>query len=102
MEVLGAGKKGKNMAEKSLMNAIDCARRKGNLAFGLNEAKAAQMLRELASDLEAGHVVLQSVSTSVHATQEEFAVREIVIELLEESSDAERVGPPPGPRIIKK
>jgi len=90
------------MAEKSLMNAIDCARRKGNLAFGLNEAKAAQMLRELASDLEAGHVMLQSVSTSVHATQEEFAVREIVIELLEESGEAETVVPPPGPRIIKK
>ncbi|MBZ5523820.1 MAG: hypothetical protein LAP21_16420 [Acidobacteriia bacterium] len=89
------------MAEKKLLNAIDCTGRKGNLAFGLNEAKAARMLRDLAGDLEAGRVILHSVSTACHATQDEFTVREIVIELMEENSEEEPMAPP-RPRIIKK
>jgi hypothetical protein len=90
------------MAEKKPLSAVDCAERRGNFAFGLNETKAAQMLRELASDLEAGRVMLQSVSTACHVTQEEFTVREIVIELLEEDAEAEAAEPPLRPRIIKK
>jgi hypothetical protein len=90
------------MAEKRLMSAIDCAGRKDDLAFGLNENKTARLLRELAGDLEAGRALLQRVSTSLHAMREEFTVREIVIELLEESRESESAAPPPGPRIIKK
>lgn len=89
------------MAEKKLLNATDCASRAGKFAFGLDEKKAVQLLRKLADDLESGQVMLQSVSTACHATQDEFAVREIVIELLEELEEPGTL-PASGPRIIKK
>ena len=89
------------MAEIKLLNATDCAKQAGTLAFGLNESKAIQLLRELANDLETGKALLHSVSTSSHATQDEFAVREIVIELLEEREES-TTEPPPRPRIIRK
>lgn len=88
------------MAEMKLLTATDCADRAGKYAFGLNESKAIQLLRELANDLETGRAVLHSVSTASHATQDEFAVREVVIELLEEREEA--ANPPPRPRIIRK
>jgi hypothetical protein len=89
------------MAEKKLLNATDCANRAGKFAFGLDESKAVQLLRGLADDLEAGRVMLQSVSTACHATQDEFVVRELVIEMLEDSPEA-TAGPPQGPHIIMK
>ena len=89
------------MAEMKLLNATDCASRAGKFAYGLDETKAVELLRRLADDLESGKVTLQSVSTSCHATQEEFAVREIVIELLEEYAEPE-IPSAAGPRIIKK
>jgi 5,10-methenyltetrahydromethanopterin hydrogenase len=52
-------------------------------------------LRKLADDIEAGTVVLNSVTTSTHATHEEFTVREITIEVLEEY-------PNTGPRMVGK
>jgi hypothetical protein len=89
------------MAEMKLLNATDCADRAGKFAFGLNESKAIQLLRELANDLETGRAMLHSVSTASHATQDEFTVREVVIELLEESAEAASE-PPSRPRIIGK
>jgi len=52
-------------------------------------------LRKLADDIESGTVVLNSVTTSSYATHEEFTVREVVIEVLEESNDV-------GPRMVKE
>ena len=77
------------------MNAAECADRAGRHAFGLNDNKTVMALRQLADDIEAGTVVLNSITTSSHATHEEFAVREIVIEVLEEY-------PNTGPRMVEK
>jgi hypothetical protein len=79
---------------RTTINAAECADRAGKHAFGLNENKAVTALRKLADDIEAGNVVLHSVSTTSHATHEEFTIREVVIEVLEEYPTA-------GPRIIK-
>ena len=77
-----------------MMNAVECAKKAGKHAFGLDEGRTAQLLRALAHDIETGKVVLHSVSTSSHATAEEFSVRELVVEVLEEL-------PMSGPRVIK-
>ena len=82
-------------AGRTSINAAECANQAGRHAFGLNDAKAVAALRQLADEIEAGTVALHSVTTSSHATHEEFAVREIVIEVLEEYPNA-------GPRMIKK
>jgi hypothetical protein len=78
----------------TMMNAVECAKKAGKHAFGLDEARTAQLLRSLADDIERGSVVLHSVSTSSHAAHEEFAVRELVVEVLEEVLVS-------GPRVIK-
>jgi hypothetical protein len=80
---------------RTTIHAAECADRAGKHAFGLNENKAVTALRKLADDIEAGNVVLHSVSTTSHATHEEFAIREVVIEVLEEYSTA-------GPRMVKE
>jgi len=80
---------------KTTINATECADRAGRHAFGLNDAKAAAALRKLADDIEAGAVVLHSVTTSCHATHEEFTIREVVIEVLEEYPSA-------GPRMVRE
>ncbi len=77
------------------IQAVECADRAGKHAFGLNENKAVMALRKLADDIEAGNVVLHSVSTSSYATHDEFAIREVVVEVLEEY-------PAAGPRMIKE
>jgi len=70
------------------INAAECADRAGKHAFGLNDNKTVIALRKLADDIEAGtvvlNVVLNNVTTSSHATHEEFTIREIVIEVLDE------------------
>ncbi|HEY6307492.1 MAG TPA: hypothetical protein VI488_13655 [Candidatus Angelobacter sp.] len=71
-----------------MINATECAGRAGKYAFGLDEARTAQALRKLADDIETGIVVLYSVSTSSYAEHEEFTVRELVIEVMEENSGA--------------
>ncbi|OAI57761.1 hypothetical protein AYO50_00010 [Acidobacteria bacterium SCGC AG-212-P17] len=73
---------------KTTINAVECADQVGRHAFGLNDSKAAAALRKLADDIEAGTVVLHSVTTSCHATHEEFTIREVVIEVLEEYPSA--------------
>lgn len=80
---------------RTTMNAAECADRAEKHAFGLNDNKTVLALRQLADDIEAGTVVLNSVTTSTHATHEEFTVREIVIEVLEEY-------PNTGPRMVGK
>jgi hypothetical protein len=75
------------------INAAECAERAGKHAFGLNDAKAIAALRKLADDIETGDVVLHSVTTSSHATHEEFAIREVVVEVLEDYPNA-------GPRMV--
>ena len=77
------------------INAAECADRAGKHAFGLNDIKAVTALRKLADDIEAGTVVLHSVTTSSHATHEEFAIREVVIEVLEDY-------PSIGPRMVRE
>ena len=77
-----------------MISATECAKKAGKYAFGLDEARTAAMLRRLADDIEAGAVVLQGVSSSSHATQEQFTIRELVIEVLEES-------PALGPRVVR-
>jgi hypothetical protein len=79
---------------RNFLSAVDCAGRAGKYAFGLNEAKTVHMLRKLADDLEAGNVSLHSVTTSTHATHEEFTIQEFVIEVLEEAPSA-------GPQVVK-
>ncbi len=73
--------------EKRVFAAVDCAGRAGKYAFGVDLKKAVQLLRTLADDVEEGRVLLHSITTSSHATQDEFAVRELVVEILEESAD---------------
>jgi hypothetical protein len=80
---------------RTTINAAECTDRAGKHAFGLNENKAVTALRKLADDIEAGNVVLHSVSTTSHATHEEFTIREVVIEVLEEYPTA-------GPRMVKE
>ena len=77
-----------------MINATECANKAGKHAFGLDEASTANLLRKLADDIDAGKVALYSVTTSYHAAHEEFTVRELVIEVLEES-------PAVGPRVVK-
>ena len=77
------------------IHAAACADRAGKHAFGLNNAKAVAALRQLADEIEAGTVALHSVTTSSHATHEEFAVREVIIEVLEEY-------PNMGPRVVRE
>lgn len=77
-----------------MFNAADCARKAGKFAFGLDETRTAQVLRKLADEIEQGKVALHSVSTTSHATPEDFTIRELVIEVLEEN-------PGVGPRVIK-
>ena len=77
------------------MNAAECADRAEQHAFGLNDHKTVIALRQLADDIEAGTVVLNSITTSSHARHEEFAVREVIIEVLEEY-------PNTGPMMIGK
>lgn len=77
-----------------MFNAADCARKAGKFAFGLDETRTAQVLRRLADEIEQGKVALHSVSTSSHAAHDDFTVRELVIEVLEENAVA-------GPRVIK-
>jgi hypothetical protein len=77
-----------------MFNAADCARKAGKFAFGLDETRTAQVLRKLADEIEQGKVALHSVSTTTHATPDDFTVRELVIEVLEEK-------PASGPRVIK-
>jgi hypothetical protein len=79
--------------DTTTINAAECADRAGKHAFGLNDNKAVIALRQLADDIESGKVVLHSVSTATHATHEEFTIREVVIEVLEEYSGE-------GPRIM--
>jgi hypothetical protein len=86
--------------DKEKMNATECANRAGKYAFGVDETKAVQLLRKLADELEAGEVALYSVSTACHASHEEFAVRELVIEFLEEAPTVAAVKQPK-PHIIK-
>jgi hypothetical protein len=80
---------------RTTINAAECADRAGKHAFGLNENKAVAALRKLADDIEAGRVLLHSVSTALHATHEEFTIREVVVEVLEEYPTA-------GPRMVKE
>lgn len=75
-------------------NASECANKTGKYSFGVDEGKTAGALRKLADEIESGKVALYSVSTSVHATHEEFTVREIVIEVLEEVSSS-------GPLVLR-
>jgi hypothetical protein len=77
------------------ITAAECADRAGRHAFGLNDNKAVIALRKLADEIEAGTVVLNSVTTSSYATHEEFTIREIVIEVLEEYPIA-------GPRMVRE
>jgi hypothetical protein len=76
-----------------MFNATECARRSGRYAFGVDEARTAQALRKLADEIDAGVVVVHSVSTNSRATHEEFTVRELVIEVLEDTSIS-------GPRAV--
>lgn len=69
------------------ISAAECADRAGKHAFGLNNAKAVAALRQLADEIETGALVLNSLTTSSHATHEEFSVREVIIELLEECAN---------------
>lgn len=80
---------------RKIIIAAECADRAGKHAFGLNDNKTVIALRKLADDIEAGTVVLNSVTTSSHAAHEEFSVREIVIEVLEEYPEA-------GPQMVKE
>ena len=86
--------------DKQQMNATECANRAGKYAFGVDETKAVQLLRKLADELEAGEGALYGVSTACHASHEEFTVRELVIEFLEEAPAVAALKQP-GPRIIK-
>jgi hypothetical protein len=69
---------------KMSFNAAHCAGRSGTYAFGLIDARVASALRKLAEDIETGEVVLHSITTSCHATHEEFTIREVTIEVLED------------------
>ena len=75
-------------------NANECAKKAGKYSFGVDETKTVEALRKLADEIESGKVSLYSVTTSSHAAHEEFTVRELVIEVLEESQGS-------GPKVIK-
>jgi hypothetical protein len=76
-------------------NASECASKAGKYSFGVDEARTAEALRKLADEIETGKVALYSVSTSCHASHDEFTVRELVIEVLDERSEL-------GPLVIRK
>jgi hypothetical protein len=71
--------------DRKIINAAECSSRAGRYAFGLDEVKTASMLRQLADDLENGKVLVHRVTTSCHAIHDEFTIRELVVELMEEA-----------------
>lgn len=77
------------------LRAAECANRAGRYAFGLNDSRVVTALRQLADDIESGTLALHSVTTLSHATHEEFSIREITIEVLEEYPSA-------GPVVVKE
>ena len=77
-----------------MFNAADCARKAGKFAFGLDETRTVQMLRQLADDIEGGKLALHGVSSTTHAAHDDFTIRELAIEVLEHA--------PAGPRVIKQ
>jgi hypothetical protein len=81
--------------DRKIINAAECSSRAGRYAFGLDESKTVQMLRRLADDLENGRVLVHRVTTSCHAIHEEFTVRELVVELMEEAP------PSKGPQVVR-
>ncbi|HET7871870.1 MAG TPA: hypothetical protein VFL42_05120 [Terriglobales bacterium] len=81
--------------DRKIINAAECSSRAGRFAFGLDESKTVQMLRRLADDLENGRVLVHRVTTSCHAIHEEFTVRELVVELMEEAP------PSKGPQVVR-
>jgi len=78
-----------------IRRASECSNRAGRYSFGVDEARTAEALRKLADEIESGKVALYSVSTSCRAAHDEFTVRELVIEVLDEPSEA-------GLQVIKK
>jgi hypothetical protein len=80
--------------DRKIFNAAECSHRAGRYAFGLDEMKAAGMLRRLADDLENGKVLVHRVTTSCHAIHDEFTVRELVVELMEEAPGEQ------GPQVV--
>jgi hypothetical protein len=77
-----------------MFNATECTRKAGKFAFGVDETRTAQALRKLADDIDTGAVVVHSISISSRASHEEFTVRELVVEVLEEHATT-------GPRAVK-
>jgi len=71
--------------DKKVISAVECSSRAGRYAFGVDEIKTARMLRRLADDIESGRVMVHSVTTACNATQEEFTVRELTVEIMEEA-----------------
>jgi hypothetical protein len=53
----------------------------------MDESKAVAALRQLADEIEAGTVILHSITNSSCATHEEFVISEVVIEVLEGPSN---------------
>lgn len=82
---LGSGEMHMASGDKKVISAVECSSRAGRYAFGVDEIKTARMLRRLADDIESGSVMVHSVTTSCHATQEEFTVRELTVEIMEEA-----------------
>jgi hypothetical protein len=77
-----------------MFNTTAYAKRAGKHAFGVDAVRTAQALQELADDIASGGVVVQSVSIASRAAHEEFTVRELTIEVLEET-------PMAGPRAVE-
>ncbi len=90
---LGQGKY-MSSGDRKIISAVECSSRAGRYAFGVDEKKAARMLRRLADDIENGRVVVHSVTTACHATQEEFTLRELTVEVMEEAPAAR------GPQVV--
>ncbi len=83
--VLESGELHMASGDKKIISAAECSGRAGRYAFGVDEIKTAGMLRRLADDIESGRVMVHSVTTACHAAQEEFTVRELTVEIMEEA-----------------
>lgn len=84
--VLGSGEGHMASGDKKVISAVECSSRAGRFAFGVDETKTARLLRRLAEDIESGKVMVHSVTTACHATQEEFTVRELTVAIMEETA----------------
>jgi len=56
-----------------------CAKPHGSFAYGIDQSNAAETVRALAGEIESGGVLLQRVSHTTRATNEDFVMHHVTL-----------------------